>query len=252
MKQHQGHECTRRRRAAMRMRTEQMAKVRGVFAEIGANGRFAFGGAIAFVEDQVEDLVHGVEPLDELRGVGRLERDVMVDQVARRALESLLDRFFGDQECAGDFGDAKAAEVFKVRASWFSRASTGWQQAKIIRSWLSSIDVSRNRSSIPSSSAGRCGPAPRFTRRAISVRRSESRTLFLATRWTQAEGLSGIPATPPRLQGVEQSGLDHFLDEVEVPPAEETGQHGHQSPRLAAEEMLHERSDRFRLCRGHR
>ena len=58
-----------------------MAEVSGVLAEIGANGRFAFGAAMAFVEDQVEDLVHGVEPLDELRWLRGVERDVMVDQV---------------------------------------------------------------------------------------------------------------------------------------------------------------------------
>ena len=90
-----------------------MTKVRGVLAEIGANGRFALGRAMAFVEDQVEDLVHGVEPLDELRGVGRVERDVVVDQVAGGALKSFLDRFFIDQKGAGDFGDSKAAQCFQ-------------------------------------------------------------------------------------------------------------------------------------------
>src|SRR5262245_5047950 len=55
----------------------------------------------------------------------------------------------------------------------------------------------------------------------------------------------------PRLQGVQEGGLHHVLDEVEVPPPEDAGQHGHQAPRLMAEEMLHERGDRFRLGRGH-
>ena len=82
MKEHQRHECARRRRAAMRVHAQQMTEIRGVFAEIGANGRFSLRGAMAFVEDQVENLVHGVEPLDELRGVGRVERDLMVDQVS--------------------------------------------------------------------------------------------------------------------------------------------------------------------------
>ena len=70
MEQHQGHERARGRRAAVRVRTEQVAEAGRLFAEIGANGRFAFGRAIAFVEEQVEHLVHAVEPLDELAGVG--------------------------------------------------------------------------------------------------------------------------------------------------------------------------------------
>ena len=42
-----------------------IAEVGGILAEIGADGRFAFRAAIAFVEDQVEHLVHDVEPLDQ-------------------------------------------------------------------------------------------------------------------------------------------------------------------------------------------
>src|SRR5262249_61567587 len=58
------------------------------------------------------------------------------------------------------------------------------------------------------------------------------------------------PATP-RCKGVEEGCMDHVLDKGEVPPAEEAGQDGHQAPRLMAEEMLHERSNRFPLGRGH-
>ena len=90
-----------------------MTKVRGVFAQIGANGRFAPRRAMAFVEDQVENLVHGVEPLDELRGIRRFQRDVVIDQVSSGALESFLDRFFVDQERASDFGDAETAQCFQ-------------------------------------------------------------------------------------------------------------------------------------------
>ena len=45
----------------------------GVLAEIDANGRFSFGAAIAFVEDQVKHLVYRVEPLDQLAAGGGLE-----------------------------------------------------------------------------------------------------------------------------------------------------------------------------------
>ncbi len=113
VKQHQGHERTRRGSAAVRVRTQEMTEIRGVFAEIGANGRFAPGRAMPFVENQVEDLVHGVEPVDELRGVGRVQRYVVVDEFLGGALQSLLDRFFIDQEAPSDFGGAKTAQCFQ-------------------------------------------------------------------------------------------------------------------------------------------
>src|SRR5262249_35763698 len=66
-----------------------------------------------------------------------------------------------------------------------------------------------------------------------------------------ARRVVGHPADAPGFQGVQEGGLDHVLDEVEVPPAEDAGQHGHQAARLMAEEVLHERGDRLRLGRGH-
>src|SRR5262249_13999820 len=60
----------------------------------------------------------------------------------------------------------------------------------------------------------------------------------------------GHAANAPRLQGVQEGRLHHVLDEVEVSPAEEAGQDGHQAARLMAEEMLHERGDRFRYAHG--
>ena len=56
---------------------------------------------------------------------------------------------------------------------------------------------------------------------------------------------------PPGLQGIHERGLHHVFDKVEVPPAEDAGQYGHEPPRLVAEKMLHERGDRFRFGRGH-
>src|SRR5271154_2386531 len=64
-------------------------------------------------------------------------------------------------------------------------------------------------------------------------------------------GVFGHSAYFPRLQGLEQCGLDHFLDELEVPPAEESRQHRDQAPRLAAEEMLDERGDWIGLLVRH-
>ena len=46
---------------------------------------------------------------------------------------------------------------------------------------------------------------------------------------------------------VHRVAKNKVLDEVEIAPAEEPGQHGHQAPRFVAEEMLHERSGWLRL-----
>jgi len=49
--------------------------------------------------------------------------------------------------------------------------------------------------------------------------------------------------TAPRLQCIQQRGLHHVLDEVEVAPSEDARQHRNQSRRFVAEKMLHERRD---------
>src|SRR5262249_8802398 len=61
----------------------------------------------------------------------------------------------------------------------------------------------------------------------------------------------GDAADAPRLQRVQERGLDDVLDQLEVSPAEEPGQHGHQPPRLVAEEVLHGGGDGLWCCRGH-
>ena len=125
VKEHERHERTRRRCAEIGMRAEHVTKVRGILAEIGADGRFAFRAAIAFIEDEVENLVHDIEPLDQLGALGGLEPHAMVDQVERGALKALLDRLFRNQERRAISEMPKPQRAFKVRAIWFSRASDG-------------------------------------------------------------------------------------------------------------------------------
>src|SRR5262249_37831377 len=91
-------------------RAEHVAKVGGILAEIGTDGRLSFRAAIAFVEDQVENLVHGVEPLDQLGSVGGLESHVLINEVECSALKSLLDCLFRKEKRPGNFGDPKAAK----------------------------------------------------------------------------------------------------------------------------------------------
>ena len=61
-----------------------MAQPSGLFAQIGANGGFAFGRTVAFVEEQVQHLVHDVEPADEFAGRRRVEISVL--QVGARKI----------------------------------------------------------------------------------------------------------------------------------------------------------------------
>ena len=67
------------------------------------------------------------------------------------ALQPFLDRLFFHEQARAISELPKPHRALSVRASWFSRASRGWQQANIILSWLSSISESRNSSSSPSS-----------------------------------------------------------------------------------------------------
>ena len=92
------------------------------------------------------------------------------------------------------------------------------------------------------------GPLSRHPRW-ISVRRSESRTLFLATRWTQPDGFSGTPRTRQDCRASSSVAWTISSTRSKFRQPKKRVKHGHQPPRLAAEKMLHERSDWFRLCR---
>ena len=129
VKEHERHQCPRRRRAAPRMVAQHVTEVGCVFAEIGTDGRLSFAGAVSLVEDQVENLMNGVEPGDELAGVGRVERDLLVDQVSGGALETLLDRLVAHQQGAGDLGDSKAAERFQGQRKLVFAASA-WDDSR--------------------------------------------------------------------------------------------------------------------------
>ena len=76
----------------------------------------------------------GVEPLDQLRGVRRLESDVIRRELARGSLEPLFHGFLADQERRAISDTPNPHRVLSVRASWFSCAKSGWQHAKIILS----------------------------------------------------------------------------------------------------------------------
>ena len=57
--------------------------------------------------------------------LGRVESDVMVDQFFGGALQPLLDRFFVNQQARAISEIPNPQSVFKVRAIWFSRVSSG-------------------------------------------------------------------------------------------------------------------------------
>jgi hypothetical protein len=92
------------------MSTKQITEPGRLLTKVGANRPFAVGRAMAFIEEKVKDLMHRVNPLGELARLGWLEHNVMFDQVAGGALETLLDCFLADEEGAGDFRVAEAAQ----------------------------------------------------------------------------------------------------------------------------------------------
>src|SRR5262245_34311975 len=61
-----------------------------------------------------------------------------------------------------------------------------------------------------------------------------------------ARRIVGHAAHVPGFQGVQERRLHHVLDELEMPPAEDAHEHGHQAAGRMAEEMFDEWGDGFR------
>lgn len=87
-----------------------MAQPSGLFAQVGANGRFSFGGAVTFIENQVEHLMNHIDPVAEFRGRRRVECDLALREIALGTLQALLDRIFVDEQSAGNLGIAESAK----------------------------------------------------------------------------------------------------------------------------------------------
>ena len=76
----------------------------------------------------------GVEPLDQLRDVRRLESYVIRRELARGSLEPLFHGFLTDQERAGNFGHSESAQGLEREGDLVFARKSGWQHAKIILS----------------------------------------------------------------------------------------------------------------------
>src|SRR5262249_35023449 len=85
----------------------------GLFTEILTNGGVAFRRTITFVEEEVERLVHAIEPLTEFITSRRGECNAMLHQAASGALDSFLDGLFSGEEGVGDFAVAETAQCFQ-------------------------------------------------------------------------------------------------------------------------------------------
>ncbi len=99
--------------------------------------------------------MHDVEAGEHFVGGGRIEGNAVIDDIARGTLQALLDGFLGDEQGTGDLMVAQAAQRLERQRELVLAARWGWQQANIIRSWLSAISASRNSVSMPSSRGGR-------------------------------------------------------------------------------------------------
>jgi hypothetical protein len=89
---------------------EDAAEAEGVFAEGGADEVVSGGGAVALVEDEVDDFEDGGEAGGELGAARDFEGDVFFGEGAFGADDALSDGGFGGEEGAGDFSGGEAAE----------------------------------------------------------------------------------------------------------------------------------------------
>jgi hypothetical protein len=89
---------------------EDAAEAEGVFAEGGADEVVAGGGAVAFVEDEVDDFEDRGEAGGEPGAARHFEGDVFFGEGAFGADDALSYGGFGGEEGAGDLSGGEAAE----------------------------------------------------------------------------------------------------------------------------------------------
>ena len=89
---------------------KELPEANRVVAQVTAHELLVGGRRVAFVEDEVEDREHRLQPLGE-QMVGRdAERNARVADLPLRPHESLRQRRLGDEERARDLGRLKAAD----------------------------------------------------------------------------------------------------------------------------------------------
>jgi len=88
---------------------EDAAEAEGVFAEGGADEVVSSGGAVALVEDEVDDFEDGGEAGGELGAARDFEGNVFLGERAFGADDALSDGGFGGEEGAGDLSGGEAA-----------------------------------------------------------------------------------------------------------------------------------------------
>ena len=89
---------------------QQAPEADGLGGKIGARQRFAGGRRIAFVENEIEHVQHGVEALRQLLARGHLIWDVRLGDFAFGAHDALRQRRRRHQKCACDFLRGQAAD----------------------------------------------------------------------------------------------------------------------------------------------
>src|SRR5580704_7032024 len=90
-----------------------MAEPRGLFAQVGANGPISLACAVALVKEQIEHLMHAVEPRKKLIGRWDFQPGLMLQETLSRPLQTFFDGFLRHEKGAADFRVAETAQGFQ-------------------------------------------------------------------------------------------------------------------------------------------
>jgi hypothetical protein len=166
--------------------------------------------------------MNGVEPIDQLRGVRWLERDVMCGKLARRSLEPLFDGFVADQERAGNFGHSETAQGLEREGKLvFARQKR--MAARKNHPELAIFNRGVQKQIVDAGVRRWADGGPCLGGSGASIMAPQGgQDLVVGDAMNPGRGIGRNPAHAPRLERFQERGLDHFLDEIKVAEAEET------------------------------
>ena len=165
---------------------------------------------VALVEDQVQDVEHGAEPVAPFRGRGHPELGAAFADPLLRPADPLGHRRLGHQERAGDLRGRQPADGSQRQCHLRRGVSDGWQHRN------TSVSVSSRVGPGSGSPSSRPAAASSRRRRAVSLRCCSIQRRD-ATRTSQPVGLAGTPSAGHWQRRRDECLLDGVLAGVEVP-----------------------------------
>ena len=207
-------------------------------ADVGADDALAFARAVALVEQQVEHLEHRVAPSRDRGGLGHFVGQGAGADELLRARDALGDRRFAGEEPARDLAHREAAHHLERQRHARVGRDLG-MTADEDETELIVLDLTRERGLGGAleprldqrGDVGALGrdhaAAPEHVERAVVGDAGEP-----------GAGVGRSAGERPALERLHHRVLHRLLGEVEALGAEHADQARHQSPRLAAEEVV--------------